>query len=141
MTVINPHMALDFRTFGIGVGVNVIQDEIIGYTPSPVSGHLRFGARDKVAFNLIVSEGAPLWNPAGAAEMRIDFPVGRRARFGIGLAAPVPYDQLGLVVRGRIELLRDVHLNVAGRIGDAPGGSENGFTLGLTVIPFHQGPR
>jgi hypothetical protein len=149
--VVNPHLAFDSRTFGFGAGYNTITEGTgwpDDFVPSPISGHLRFGPRDRSTLTLRVSESAPLYLPAGIGEITLEFPAFSRARIGIGLGGPEPFDNLGAILRARVRVARGWYVDGAGRLGGSEGACEYAVTAGVTfalersrATPGNAGPQ
>lgn len=141
--LVNPHVSLEGRLFGIGVeyiaGLHTPEPD--DYDIWPASGHLRFGSRTgRVYLSAHMLEDIPIVSGGGGA-IRVGIGVRPSPNFEawMGLGSGIPYDNAGLVVRSDVLLHRNVSLNLAGRLGKSEDLDENSLSAGLT-FRFPHGP-
>ena len=131
---LNPHVSLEFKSFGIGAGVCSAQKELSanksGSETTLPSWHLRLGSR-KLYFSIHMLENVPIYSGGGFVNLGFGGRAGRNASCWFGVSSPRPYDALGFLAKTNFKLQGNWHLDLAGRLGTSEGISESAVSLGL----------
>jgi len=106
---VNPRVAFESRSFGIGAGWVSHEREFIttgddpGYlgehNENDVSAHIRIGATDRKCFTASWMEGVPIYADGSYFNMGFAGPLSQHVRLFGGLAAGGPLDRPGVLVR------------------------------------------
>jgi len=142
--VMNPNAAYEGKGFGLGVGV-IVPDQFTrnglgdGVGTIPVTGHIRTGNRQRgTDFLLSFGENVPSYTPGGAVEMTQGFRLSPTIQGRIGVAGPVPFDGVGLIVRTRVRASDALGIELRGRLGKSSDVGESTIGLGVTYRIAHQ---
>jgi hypothetical protein len=139
---VNPDIALEWRYFGIGGGFFSAMKDLcwgsgyVGYEGRPStmrnspSGHLRLGS-PTLYFSIHMMESVPLYSGGGYLDLGLGGKAGRRVSYWLGLGTPGPFDTGGFLLKTNIKLKGNWHLDLAGRLGESEGISENAVSFGL----------
>ncbi len=136
-TWINPHVSLETRMVGVGlgyVGGDVPLDFGNYSDPDPVrfSGHLRLGNPRTFYLRLSMAEQSPLISGGGILDAGVGFPVGSRVDLYSALTVGF-YDQPGFAQHARFRLSRTLDALATARVGEADNKFEGSAALGLLI--------
>ncbi len=139
----NPHVALESRRVGVGVGWVTPSGELDRYGNAnfdvpPVSAHLRFGDPNRLAVAFRLMEGDPAFSSGGALDVRVSTRIGSRFHPWIGAGGAEPFDAIGFFVGTEASVAPGLQLNVGGRLGGSEGIDENAIRVGLSYSWTHR---
>ncbi len=141
--VANPHASYEGDRFGIGAGITLPDQVSAGnYTDEdfvlPLTGHIRTGNRARgTDFRISFGENVPAYSPGGGAEMTQGFRISRVVRGRVGVAGPVPFDQVGLIVRTNVRATDALTIELRGRLGQSEGVGESTIGVGVSYRIDH----
>src|SRR5262249_55734824 len=116
---------------GIGVGWVVAQEEFIVRSETqriPLSGHVRIGNPQRIAFAVRLMESLPLYSGGGQVELGIELEK-QKIDARIALSAFGPYDNPGLGLRGGYRWTPATRSELQLRLGRAGGRSESAVSI------------
>lgn len=135
---INPHLALETRTFGLGGGAVFAHERFpISGDPNglrmPFSAHLRLGELDVRYLTLSIMENVPLYSGGGYYDLTLGFRPSARVEARLGLSGGGPYDGGGAIVACRWWWRDEAAVEIESRLGHSGGQFQNGIALGLEI--------
>lgn len=140
----NPHVALEWRSFGIGGGwvtPNGANQEYSGLDQLdilPVSAHLRFGDLRRTYLSIQAMEDEPCYSSGGTFVVGIGARASSAVHLWFGVGGVTPYDGVGLLARTDIQVTPGLQASIGGRLGSSEGVSENAIRAGLSYTWTHR---
>ena len=131
---INPDISLEWKWFGIGAGLFSAEKDLywrdMGLARNLPSGHLRLGS-PQLYLSAHLMESVPLYSGGGYLNFGLGGQASRRVSYWLGIGVTGPYDNGGFLIKTNIQVKGNWHLDLAGRLGQSQGISENALSFGI----------